>query len=347
MSSKVRRARRSVAGGVVAFLLAATPAYALITPTKVKGGGGAQVLPAVNTNDIGWSSSTKAHPNHFDAYAQLRSGGAITKVNGRRTVGYMGAFDGDTSTIFYQQTSGYSSDIYTDDFLVPGSRALAPDINTKLWEYEPSVSPGYILFGRNAFTSSSSPWLILLYNRATHSTTQLDQVTYRCGCVWPGQVTDQYATWTRCSRTSCAVKYYDIASGLTFNVPNPQGKLQYNPSVSAATGDFYFVASGFGCGKHVALYRWNPVSGGDPVRIASLEAGYDVFWSTFTLDDSVDSHQDVYFDRTVCVRHYPADIYELIDADTAAPGPAGAAMGPTNDAARVHAMAPNQVPAGV
>src|SRR5437764_9039954 len=108
MSSKVCRARRCAVAGTVAFLLAAAPAQALLTPTKVKGGSGAQVLPAVNTNDIGWSSNSGARPRHYDAFAQLRSGGAITKVNGPRTVGFMGAFDGDTSTIFYQQTSGYS-----------------------------------------------------------------------------------------------------------------------------------------------------------------------------------------------------------------------------------------------
>ena len=347
MSSKVHLVRRSVVGGIVAFLLAAAPAQALITPTKVRGGSGTQVLPAVNTNDFGWSSNSTARPRHFDAFAQLRSGGAIKKVNGPRTVGFMGAFDGDTSTIFYQQASGPSSDIYTDDFLVPGSRAPVTDINTSLWEYQPSVSPGYILFGRNSFTSASAPWQILLYNRTTHAITKLDQVTYRCACVLPGQVTDQYATWTRCSRTGCAVKYYDIAGGTTSKVANPQGKLQYTSSVSASTGDIYFAASGFGCGKHVALYRWNPVAGGDPVRVASLPAGYDVFWSTFTLDDSTDSHQDVFFDRTVCGGGYPADIYELVDADTAAPSAFGSATGAGGGSARQHAMAPNQMPAGL
>jgi len=347
LSPKIHRAGLTVVGGVVAFFLVAAPAHALIAPIRVKGGSGAQVLPAVNANDFGWSANSTARPNHYDAFAQRKSGGAIKKVNGPRTIGYMGAFDGDTSTIFYQQVGGYSSDIYTDDFLAPGTRTPVSAINTTLWEYQPSVSPGYILFGRNDFRRASAPWKILLYNRNNGQMTLLDQATYRCRCVFPGQVTDQYATWTRCSRTGCAVKYYDIANHTTSQVANPHGKLQYVPSVSASTGDIYFAASGFGCGKHVALYRWNPAAGGDPDRIATLPDGYDVFWSTFTLDGSGGSHQDVYFDRTVCGGHYYADIYELNDADTAAPRSAGIAMGAASGSARVHAMAPNQTPAGL
>jgi hypothetical protein len=325
----------------------AVPARALITPTRVKGGRGTQVLPAVNANDFGWSSNTTAHPNHFDAFAQRKSGGAIKKVNARRTIGYMGAFDGDTSTIFYQQVKGYSSDIYTDDFLEPGTRSPVSAINTTRWEYQPSVSPGYILFGRNDFHNPSSPWKILLYDRKDGDITVLDQATYKCRCVFPGQVTDRYATWTRCSRSGCAVKYYDITHKTTSLVANPHGKLQYVPSVSAATGDIYFAAGGFGCGKHVGLFRWNPAEGGDPDRVATLPAGRDVYWSTFTLDGAGGTHQDVYFDRTVCGGHYYADIYELNDADTAAPVSAGIAMGAASGSARFHIMAPNQAPPGL
>src|SRR5207249_3039482 len=136
---------------------------------------------------------------------------------------------------------------------------------------------GYIEFGRNSFRNARSPWKIMLYNRGTGKIIKLDSSTFRCGCIVPGQVSDQYATWTLCRKTDCFVKYYDIATQMTHKVPDPDNKYLYTPGVSATTGDIYYFGSGNGCGLHVVAYRWDPTGGVDPVKIAVLPAGHDAY----------------------------------------------------------------------
>ncbi len=117
----------------------------------------------------------------------------------------------------------------------------------------------------------------MLYDRNTDTNIVLDTVTQRCACVYPGQVSDDYATWTRCSKSTCQAWYYDIAGETTAKIPNPNAKLQYFPAVSAATGDLYFVQSAFGCGLHTKIMQWNPVAGGAANVVSAQPRGYDVY----------------------------------------------------------------------
>ncbi len=188
-------------------------------------------------------------------------------------------------------------------------------INTKLWEWSPTISPSYILFGRNSFRTLSSPWKVILYNRTTGVSKILASVKNRCECIFPGQVTDQYATWTKCSSTLCQSWYYTIATGALAKIPNPLGKQTYYPAVAATSNNMYFARSGTGCGVSTKIYRWNPATPGTTVLVSTLASGYDL--STSSLANRDAGHDDVVIAQLVCGGQFNADILEISDADTA------------------------------
>ena len=310
------RHRLTIILGLALALAMATGALAgTVGETLVEGGAANQFAGDGNTTYLTWSANTTAHPRHYDAVFRPLAGGSSVKMNAAGTIGYSGDINGDTTEAIYQQADGSSSDLYTYDLALQ-TRTAAPDaVNSVLWEYGASISDGYILYGRNKFNRKSSPWKIMLYDRNTDTNIVLDTVTQACGCVYPGQVSDEYATWTRCSKSTCQAWYYDIGGETTAKIPNPNAKLQYFPAVSAATGDLYFVQSAFGCGLHTKIMQWDPVAGGAANLVSTQPRGYDVYVGPNVFDDG--THQDVYVDRQVCSGKYYADIYVINDADTA------------------------------
>ena len=206
-------------------------------------------------------------------------------MNAAGTVGFSGDINGDTTEAVYQQVDSSGSDLFTYDLATQTPTAAPQTVNSNLWEYGASISDGYILYGRNKFSRRSSPWKIMLYDRNTDTNVVLDTVTYACSCVYPGQVSDDYATWTRCSNSTCQAWFYDIAGETTKKIPNPNDKLQYFPAVSAATGDLYFVQSAFGCGLHTKIMQWNPVAGGAANVVSAQPRGVDVYLGPNVFDD--------------------------------------------------------------
>ncbi len=298
-----------------ALTVGATMASAVIAPTLVKGGTGDQNSPTANSTTLGYSANSSAHPRHSDAFVEPLGGGARTKVNARRTSGYMGHMNGDSGELIYQQVKA-SSDLLLYD-IDTATRSQPPrGVNTDLWEWSPSISPRHILFGRNSFRDLSSPWKVILFDRVSRRSKVLDSVTFRCRCIWPGQVTDEYATWTKCT-SACNVWYYDIAGGGDpVKVPNPDTRLQYYGGVSEDSGSIYYGSTGAGssCGQDTYIMRWNPVGGGDPVVVTGL-VDVAVGDPMYVFADG--AHDDLYFTRGRCTRAFPEDIYKVEDADTA------------------------------
>jgi hypothetical protein len=252
----MRHMRTIIVGLALAATMGAVAAAGTIPETLVEGGPGNQFSGDGNSTYLTWATNSTDHPRHYDARARLLAGGGGFKMNASGTEGFAGDINGDTTEAAYQQVNGSSSNILLYDLEARTRSAASSVVNTDLWEWAPSVSDGYILFGRNKFARPSSPWKVVLYDRNSDSTMVLDSVTNACGCIIPGQVSDDYATWTRCDRATCQAWYYDIAADTTARVPNPLDKQQYYPSVSAATGDIYLVRSGNGCGQNVRRIRW-------------------------------------------------------------------------------------------
>jgi hypothetical protein len=307
-----RSTGRAVA--VLAVLLAlvtGSAATAGVVATKVEGGAGDQILGQRNTDWGVWTSNTRDHPRAYNAYGRM-IGSPRFRINPAGSQGFAGTLLGDTSQAIYQKIDRGSSNIYLYDLDAKQQTSPGAGVNTDLWEWQPSVSDGFVLFGRNSFRTRSSPWKVMLFDRTTHTFKTLDSVTYRCGCIYPGQVTDQYATWTKCT-AACQVWVYDIGAQQAARVPNPSTQYQYWPGVSESTGDIYFVGAD-DCGSGTQILRWNPTQKGGPGVVYTLPQGFNVSVSLRVTDDG-GGHQDLYFDRQVCGGHFYADIYTLADAD--------------------------------
>jgi hypothetical protein len=288
-----------------------------------------------------WSSNSSDHPAHYDTFARTGTGSPF-QVNAMGTEGQSGGLNGLTSQAIYQQANGDASDLFLFNLSTKTRTNPPSTINTNLWEWSPSISAGFILFGRNNFKEPTSAWKVMLFNRTTGVFKVLDSVQNKCECIFPGQVTDQYATWTRCSSTLCQSWYYTIATGATAKIPNPQSKQTYYPAVAATSGNMFFARSDTGCGNNTKIYRWKPSVGGNPVLVSSIPTGYDLTTSSLASHGS-DGHDDVYIDRLICSGQFNADIYMIDNADTATSATVSRDAGRTSGVAK-HLTPPGATP---
>jgi hypothetical protein len=316
--------RRMCLVGLVAFLtvpaVTGTSLAAPITPTLILGGPTDQILPDANASFIGWTHNTKAHPRHYNAYVQPLSGGVPTggsvKLNTGTGFGWFGGIRPDANEAAFQQTNARQtqSDIRIVDLdVLPLAPTSPPGLNTSAWEFRPSISADWILFGRNLGRRSR----IYLYDRTLQTSIALASARNRRNGnprILPDDVTQAYATWTKCGAV-CNVYYYNLSTKATTVVPNPSSMHQYNSSVSDATGDMYFVTSGSGCGVGVEILRWHI---GDPLPytvVATLPSGYDVILRTTTFNDG--TNDNIFFDRVRCAGKFYSDIYQVPATNTA------------------------------
>lgn len=315
--------RRSVPVLAMFILVTSLTAWsqaAEIAPVKVIGGGLDQFLPGANASWIGWSSNSTNAPSHYDAFVRPLVGGVpsgtIYKLNAGTTFGWSADMQTNANTAAFQRTNkaGTRSDIYTADLGTLPPVAVAPTgLNTPDWEWGPVISPTWIVFGRISSTRGG----IFLYNRNTHVTISLTNPklsSNRRTLVAPGDVTETYATWTRCEAI-CNVYYYNLLTPATASVANPTNAMFYDPAISDATGDMYFIRSGNGCGVNVKIFRWHI---GDPAVytvVSSLPSGYDSVDKSSVFNDG--AHDILYFDRLKCTGSFYSDIFKVPSAETA------------------------------
>jgi hypothetical protein len=89
------------------------------------------------------------------------------------------------------------------------------------------------------------------------------------------------------------VYFHDISGKTTARLANPQGTVQYGPSVSA-NGTVYFGRSGFGCGLDTQLVQ-QALDGTESI-LHDFPNGRD-FASSYALDGGT---TEVYFDQGRC-----------------------------------------------
>jgi hypothetical protein len=266
-----------------------------------------------------YESSPSAGPSHF-AWAQWprrngrfwtlyvrRSGEPRVRVNPLRTDAYSGGFEGNR--FVYQQTRGAgntrSSDLRFFN-LVRETRQNPPTgVNTRQWEWHPTISGRWLLFGRRSRAARSD--FVILRNLATARRIVLDRLRWgRSRIAEPGQVNGRYAVRYRCA-PRCNAFRYDIATGAKARIPNPLRRHHYDPSVTR-DGIVYFVSSGNGCGVSVRLER-RPVGG--PSRVlTSLRPRWDSF-HTFALENA-NGTTSFFFERVHC-RTFAQDVLKVVD----------------------------------
>jgi hypothetical protein len=285
-------------------LVVASVAYALLTPQPVISALGRQYEPAADQGGahIAYVQNSAAHPNHWDVYVKSASGRVKVNPTGQ---GFVGGIDG--TTLIFQQVVNGQSNLRLYNLSSP-ALSVPSGVNTTAWEWNPTISGDWILFGRENPNVRPISDRIVLHNTNTNETRVLmTQVGSPDWVLYADQVNGDYASWTRfVPRTSTEdVFRYQISTGHLLKLARPVGKDQYSSAV-AADGTVYYVRAGQSCGANAVL-RQN-VPGASDTALATLPAGYDV--TKMFLVDEGGGVFSLYFDRSKCSTG-AADIYKV------------------------------------
>jgi hypothetical protein len=231
-----------------------------------------EILPAADAW-LMWSQNSAAHPRLYSEYVEDNGGSSGTpgpriRVNAAGTQGFPGSVLGPgLRRLIYQQVRGRQSDLKVFDTVTHARTNPPVGVNTPAWEYRPSASGAWILFGR--LKTATHRRKIILFDRFSQQVIVLaDRPAGPPEQSWatPGQVNGQFAVWSQCTATACNVWEYDIAHATTTRLPNATpGHYNYAPSVDA-TGTVYFAHGGRTCGG--ARLEKQPLGGPASVILA-------------------------------------------------------------------------------
>jgi hypothetical protein len=240
-----------------------------------------QSIPVSGSGWVVWSQRQEGARHH-----------TLLARRGRRTVritrpGVSGYGGGNTDgKLVYQVVSGRSSDLRLYGLARGRQVSSLGRLNTRMWEWRPTISGGKILFSR----AGGGREKIVVHTLGTGRERVLADVPQRTQQAVAGQVNGSWAVWSQC-RSACTVYRVNLASGGRVTIPGPKGRLDYAPAVTRS-GVVYFARSGVGCGNDVSLLRY---SGGRITEIWDLPYGEDIY-SIYAEPYAT----SVYFDRVRC-----------------------------------------------
>jgi hypothetical protein len=282
------------AGLFMVGLVSAGVAWAtLLTPQPVVTAKGRQFGASATPGGtyLSYDQSRPGHPSQFDVYVKP-AGERRFKVN-TRGVAYGGGIDG--TTMIYQTVRNGQSNLRLFD-LVTRARSAPAGVNTKRWEWQPTISGEWILYGQQ-WGSHPVNGRVILHDSNTAETRILDEQIGKPGrLLSPGQVNGDFATWDRYTplARSDNVFLYQISTQTKTKIPVPTGNVQYSSSVTP-TGAVFYARSGPSCGAHVSLHEY---SSGTDTLLATLPNGYDSY-KTFAVDEGA-GVTSLYFERFQC-----------------------------------------------
>ncbi|MGH2656330.1 MAG: TolB family protein [Actinomycetota bacterium] len=261
--------------------------------------------PARGPNHFAWEQNTKAQPNHYDVLAQADGGGPV-RVNRGRTNAAMGGIDGEM--LVYQQYRKGKSDLFLYS-LTTGARSRLPKrVNSRLWEYWPSISQPWLLFGRWKMPKGARQ--LILHNLGTGEQRVLHRVGSRKAFIDPGQVNGDFVVWSTCpAKGRCQVYRYQISSGTRVQLGNP-GSFQRAPSV-APDGTVFLSRGAKGCGASVRIIKVS--TDGTQTVLTQFPEGLDSRDTFAYTEPSGVTH--LYYERFACGKRTGSDIYEVIDPE--------------------------------
>jgi hypothetical protein len=305
MSGRFRREvtmRRGVLCTIVVAValasLAAAPSPALGGPVLTSRAG--EFQPVRSRRYLAWERNTRAHPDRYELYAR-RKGGRKFRVTARGTEGANGGIDG--TRLVYQQFSARKSDIEFFDLARRRRRNPPKGINTRHWEYWPSISGDWIMFGRYARRRGRK---IVVANLRTGAARVIARTKAKNAFLGPGQVNGVWAVYAECTpATKCDVFRYNLATRARSKVPNP-GFYQRAPSVTPS-GTVYFARARHRCGRSVRVMRH--ALGSRVKTVRQLPDGVDV-GDTYVFARGTRRNR-VLFDRRKCGRPAGSNIHQL------------------------------------
>jgi hypothetical protein len=270
---------------------------------------------AGNREWISYYRNSAGRPNHYDAFLRTvnHSNGTITttKLN-TAGFGWGGGIDPVRRIVVYQQVANGQSSLKQYRIPTRTRPALPAGVNSGFWEWAPTTSGEWLLFGRRKL--SLPDWdRIVLFNRVTLESRRLDETTDSDDLV-PGQVNGDWVVWSRCV-SLCNVFKYNVETDVETRLPRPDPDgddppHQWAPSVTA-DGTVYLARGGSGCGDSTKIVRFRT---GDPAAgtvVATLPQDRFDTASTYARSNPNGS-TDVFYDRVSC-RTGKSDIYKLND----------------------------------
>jgi hypothetical protein len=305
------RKRASLERTTVAIVLALvsiplTGSAAPLVQIPVLTGPRGEFQPARGDSALAWEQNSRRRPNHYDVFVQP-DGQEPVQVNRPGSAGAMGDFLSSGSLV-YQQYRGRPdgrrgrSELWTFD-ISSGARSRLPKANSPSWEYWPSSSGPWLLFGRLRPNDSRR---LFLQNLQSGQRRRLVSTPPGESFIGPGQVNGNFAVWHTCRRR-CHVYRYDIAAETTTRIANP-GAYQRAPSVTPG-GTVYFSRGGKGCGASVSLVR-ETVDGTQEV-LAELQNVLDIRDTYVHVQPN--GSIDVYYERNGCGKAAASDVYRVRD----------------------------------
>jgi hypothetical protein len=291
------RARTAVLACAFAAIVASAAPASAGTPEVVVGTERWEFEPAASTTFVAWTEGRIGRRAfHSNVYARTLGTDERFKVNPAGTNAIAGGIDG--STLAYDR----DGDIVLFDLSTRTELDVPDGVNTaRANEHSASISGPHLLFVRVRGDRSS---VVLFDMPAGTSTVLYSKVNNdrRFFNLYAGQVNGNYAVWNqdifsvrRGALVDADVFFHDIAGNTTARLANPEGTVQYGPSVSA-DGTVYLGRSGFGCGLEALLVQ-QTLDGTESI-LYEFPNGRD-FASSMAVDND-DGTTDVYFDRGRC-----------------------------------------------
>jgi hypothetical protein len=302
---------------LAAFVVAPT-ASALLDETAVVATRLSEFDPAGDWNPartreyLTYDHNSRLHPNHFDAFLRkINTASASFTTVKLNTIGqgYGGGID--SPQVIYQQVYRGQSNLKLYRINTNTRPALPLGVNTTRWEWHPTISGDWILFGRRKFSLPHAD-SIILFNIATHeSRTLATSATLALGA---GQVEGDWAVWHRCA-TVCNVFKYQISSATTTKLERPDPTSddpvhQWGPSVTA-DGTVYLARGLGGCGEFTQIVRYGAIDPADGTVVAELPLERRDLSLTYARTND-DGSADVFYDRYNC-QTGGSDIYKVND----------------------------------
>ncbi|MGH9893678.1 MAG: prealbumin-like fold domain-containing protein, partial [bacterium] len=194
--------------------------------------------------------------------------------------------------------------------LTTGQRSRLPKaVNSRHWEYWPSLSDPWLLFAR---WNMKQGWRrLFLHGLETGEKRMLDRTRAEKAFIGPGQVNGDYAVWSTCPpKGKCQVYRYHIPTGSKIRMPNP-GAHQRAPSVTPG-GTVYLRRGGPRCGGSVSLVR---IDGADSTTLVEFPEAIDSGDTYAYTDQNGVTH--LYYERVGCGGRAASDIYKVTDPELA------------------------------